>query len=131
MTPKQKAIESAYGGAWGCVKAVTSDGWALIVQFGRASSNRWDAFGFSEDEIETRTNGRDVYWRPVELKGLESNHGWRRFDEHLPAKDQFVHVLQSGRFYVGKITIFESENNYYLRTYSHWMPVEEMPLPIY
>ncbi|MBO9612521.1 MAG: hypothetical protein J7619_07495 [Dyadobacter sp.] len=131
LTPRQQAIVNAYGAAWGKLPAVTRDGWAMICEFGPNVSLNWASYGFSEQQVQIKKEGRDVYWRPVGLVGIEDNNGWYRFDKDKPLKNQEVHAMQAGKHYVGKITVFDPKNDYYERTYSHWRPLEEMPLPIY
>jgi len=87
-----------------------------------------------KDEIDYLNFDVSNTWRPLSLKGIETNNGWKTIQEHGYPKDmQKVSVITPTDIIVDTIYI----SNHFkcigtsIDNVTHWRPKEIIPLPIY
>ena len=96
-TNKQKAIREAYGEYWELfsdedrLKILKNNGW--VSNFNH--SLHWEIKKFQE--IETSAYGVGTSWRPISLKGIETNNNWISIlsESDLPNEDCFIECISN------------------------------------
>lgn len=126
MKTKQEVIREAYGDRWEKVKNhIGADGW---VQ-NKGPINPFD-IGFKDHEIETL--GISLFWRPISLRYIEGNNGWRIVNsiEDLPKKEGWYIIYPKPMQY-GPVAYFnpgeEVLAGQWMAVVTHWQPMPPTP----
>ena len=136
QTPKEIAIEKAYGEYWEQVKYhVDEDGWChYFCDEGFSSGiNPEDAFDY---DIK---NQNDEYydWRPKSLSGIETNNGWHRIDEVGLPKDYGDFWLKTNDdilpayFTLHRSCFATVDEDLENSSITHYQPIQNPDSPIY
>lgn len=125
---KEKVIREAWGELWVYIEANSK---------AKAQAYMFDGFIFSThlpasvDQSKLEYRHKTDIVRPKNLSGMETNNGWTRIDgpETLPATAGSFTVLGKS----GKVESWYYNGNdaFWLEYFTHWRPIEELPLPIY
>lgn len=123
MTAKQQSIKAAYGRYWDEVKKhVDINGWTRMGVMG------------PPEGMFIETNDDFHAWRPLALKGIESNNGWHRIDgpDDLPkVAGKYLFRANSGLNEKAYYNGHPETRGFFANIYTHWRPVEEIPEPVY
>jgi len=91
---KQEKIKDAYG----CDVSglVDNNGWTI---YGSDEFGECGVEPFEEYETKNHIDGK-YEWRPLSLKGIESNNGWVRIEseEDLPKEKELFHFIPCNSF---------------------------------
>lgn len=120
---KQEVIKQAYGEHWGKVKTrVDENGWCFIY---------YEEIGINifGTEYEFKEFSQ---WRPISLKGIETNNGWIKIESGNDIQDGDYWMLEHD----GTISpCFEidqdSQKNNLHKYYTHYQPIVKPLPPIY
>lgn len=139
---KEELIKEAWGGT---NENINENGW---YYFGYCV-NGWDDvkdwlkennlisdksyYNMTYDELD---NGDlfNVKIRPKSLQGIENNNGWIKIEseEDLPKENSIFWTLRHGSTVPLYKEVFNDlDVNYWLKTYTHYQPIEKPKPPIY
>jgi hypothetical protein len=117
---KNQVIEKSWGEYWDLVKDhVGEQGWVTMTgSIHPAAFNKMKFF---------KSFGK---MRSMSLHGLESNNGWTKTEDKIPTVSGWYQLCFEGKFW-HMTYLHEPINEYYIKSYSHWMRVREPINPIY
>lgn len=138
---KQEFIKQAFGKSWDKLSLRMQDHILTRHHWVDRSSNRMNLspgdLGFEESECEIRCE----FWRPIALKGIETNNGWTKIEsglsnivdgvfEFLVKKEYCVNdEAQKDVLHVNEF--LRKDENMAWNVYSHYRPLKEDVLPLY
>lgn len=139
MNPKQSAIRKAYekaGFIWDEVGKWVNESGDLILP---NPNLKYEITGYGEaidnGELKGITLTDSGLWLKLEsLRGLASNNGWTRIDgpDDLPKEDGFYMFLRNGEYNMKyRYDTSEDDKQWFVKRFTHWRPVEEIPEPVY
>lgn len=129
---KQEVIKQAFGKSWNKLSFSMQDHILNRHHWVDRSSNRMNLspsdLGFKNEDCEIRHE----FWRPISLKGIETNNGWIKIESSgdLPKEGEF-RVWPFGRIENNIFSARGVKMCYEAGRISHYQPVKEILHPIY
>lgn len=124
MKTKQEVIKEAYGNHWKTVSEnINKNGWITAID---------DEPIFVPSIGELEEHPKEFWFRPISLKGIENNNGWRKPKE-------YIEVVQNSPCWVytdyNHIYTYETYISYFsiceTQKITHYKPIERPKPPIY
>lgn len=130
---KEEKIREAYGEHFDKIKCVLdANGWILMT----ISITREISIEF---ERQVRVHENNTYGfptmcvRPKSLQGIENNNGWIKIEseDDLPKEEYELYFVTGSNTNVHQCIYHIGIKEYWLKTFTHYQPIQKPQPPIY
>lgn len=130
---KEEKIKQAFGKSWNKLTDSMQEHILKVHHWVDRSQNRMNLspedLGFNE---QTECEVHCEFWRPIQLKGIETNEGWIKIEseEELPKESWNYWIMQSDNR-VQTMKEYDDNKKYYNIIATHYQPIVKPKPPIY
>lgn len=130
---KEEKIKEAFGESWNLLNRSMQDHILNVHHWVDRSKNRMNLsptdLGFDE---ATECEVRFEFWRPIQLKGIEDNNGWKEYNFEALPKDIDCHVINDdGDIVVLSSNVINSISKNSLVRITHYQTIAKPNPPVY